>query len=175
MLLLYYLFASHSTERDIIILIGRVVYKKKEQNRTSRSKWRLEPAMLPSLSPGTVLWSHRLAVIAADTISFVIPGAAAGKERHFKINPSTIKHQIQLKSAFYGGGGSYFDTELGYRSCYSDEPQTVVRFSALQVIYLFSKASRLSWGPPLAPSSMRKLDVKVRQSVLPDRPCVCCL
>jgi hypothetical protein len=41
-------------------------------------------------------------VIGADTIGFVIPAAAAEKERHFKMNSSTIKHPIQPKSVFLG-------------------------------------------------------------------------
>jgi hypothetical protein len=36
-------------------------------------------------------------MLAADTIGFVIPAAAAGKERLFKMNSSTSKHEIQLK------------------------------------------------------------------------------
>lgn len=151
MLLLYYLFAYHSTQRDIIILIGRVVYKKKEEKRTSSSKWRLKPAMFPSLSPGTTLWSHRLAMIAADTIGFVIPGAAAEKEGHFKMNSSTVKHEIQLKSTFLGyliSTPSWVISIAVVTGRRLESRGIVVRFSARQVICLFSKASRLSWGPP---------------------------
>jgi hypothetical protein len=61
-------------------------------------------------------------MIAADTIGFVIPAAAAEKERRFKMNSSTIKYQIQLKSSFFGL--SYLDTELDYCNRHSDEPQT---------------------------------------------------
>jgi len=107
-------------------------------------------------------------MIAADTIGFVIPAAAAEKERHFKMNSSTIKHPIQLKSAFFGL--SYLDTELGYRNRHSDEPQTGKPGDCVSILRAANDLSLLQ--SVQTPSSM---DVKGRQSFLPDCPCICFL